>query len=158
MPSTAFPGCGDLFPYPGAAIFRYGFPGCGFSPYPGRSFLGTAFPGCGDLFPYPGAAISQVRLSWVRRKAVPRSVFPGYGFSWVRRFISALRYGFFPGYGDLPHPGRSFPGYGFSWVRLFLGTAFPGCTAICVVVPRSGFFPGTAFPRSGFFSGERAIA
>ncbi len=86
-------------------------------------------------------------------RSFPGTAIPGSGD--LRR-RSQVR--LFSGCGDLACPGRYFPGYGFPWVRLFLGTAFSGCTAICVVVPRSGFFQVRLFPRYGFFSGERANA
>ena len=142
--------------------------------------LGTAFPGCGNLFPDPGAAISQVRLSWVRQFAVPRSVFPGYGFSWVRQFISGPRCGNFSGTAFLGAafavPRSVYPGSGFSWVRQFIsalrygffpgcgnlpypgrsfqGAAFPGCGNL-FPYPGTAFFLGTAICRTqvGLFQG-----
>ena len=125
-------------------FFRYGFPGCGNLPYPGRS-PGYGFswvrqfisvPRCGDFSgtAFLGAAIcrTQVGLSWVR-------LFLGaaiYFRTQVRQFI---RYGF-PGCGFSPNPGRS------SWVRLFLGAAIYFRTQVRLfswvrqfAVPRSVF-------------------
>ena len=123
MPSTAFLGAAIYFRTQVRRFFRCGFPGCGFSPYPGRS--------------------------------------PGYGFSWVRQFISGPRCGDFSGTAFL---GAAIcrTQVGLSWVRLFLGAAIYFRTQVRLfswvrrlAVPRSVFsrvrlFLGPAFPGYGY--------